>query len=461
MFSLIATIDSKSGISKNGKIPWFCPEELANFKMLTTGHVVIMGRLAWDALPEISKPLENRINVVISKYGMNKDYILNGKYPNFLFNSVEQAVNYFNDNKELLYNDKKLFTIGGGLIYNQFLSLGLVSDIHLTILNMDYGCDRFISFPKMIYEEEKNLYDNEYVIYRKYYIINDEENQFLKIIQDVINYGVLREDITGFGVKSIFNHELIFNLSNGRIPLITTQSTDLHSIFEELMWILRGQTDTKILNEKKIITWNNITSRQNLDNKKLFNLPTGDIGPSYGFQMRNFGAEYMNCNTEFTSGFDQLKYIINLIRTNPNSREMIINLWNPNQLNNLVKSPCLYSYQFYVSNKRLSCKLVQHSSNIVIDGSHNCVHGALLIHMLCKILGLIPGEIVWSCSDIYIYVNQIGDAITQINRFPKPFPILEVIKMPKDNNILNFEYDNFRLINYDPWPKIPYAINTI
>lgn len=454
MFSLITTIDTKSGISRNKKIPWYCPEEFGNFTSLTFNNVVIMGRVTWDSLSVLYKPIPNCINVVISRYGLSNNTI----YPNFVFNSINRVVEYFNTNRKL-YIDKKLFIIGGGDIYEQFLNLGLISDVHITLINRDYLCDNFIKFPDMMCAEEMKLYGNEDITYCKYYTVNAEENQFIKIILDIISYGKLSEDRTGNGVKSVFSREIRFDLSNGRIPLITTQKMDLRDIFEELMWMLRGQTDSKILNKKKIHSWDYNTSREYLDSRKLFNLPTGDIGPSNGFQLRHFGAEYIDCDKEYVSGFDQLKYVINLIKTNPNSRRIIINLWNPNQLNNISLPSCIHGYQFYVSDKKLSCKILHRSSNIILDGSHNCVQGALLINMLCKVLDLTPGEVIWSPSDIFIYMNQINDSITQINRFPKPFPILHVNKLPKNNDILNFEYSDFILINYDPWPKISYVVN--
>lgn len=454
MFSLITAIDTKSGISKNGKIPWYCPEDFGNFLNLTFNNIVIMGRITWDSLSKLYKPIPNCINVVISRYGLRN----NDTYPNFIFNSIDNVVEYFNTNRKL-YSNKKLFIIGGSNIYEQFLNLGLVSDINITLINRDYECDNFIKLPDMMCSEEMNLYGNEDIIYRKYYTINHEENQFMKIILDIINCGKMCEDRTGNAVKSIFSREIRFDISNGRIPLITTQKIDFRNIFEELMWMLRGQTDSKILNKKRIHSWDYTTSRNYLDNRKLFNLPIGDIGPSNGFQIRHFGAEYIDCEKEYVSGFDQLKYVMNLIKSNPNSRRMIINLWNPNQLNNISLPSCIYGYHFYVHDKKLSCKIIQRSSNIVLDGSHNCAQGALLIHMICKVLDLNPGEVIWSPSDIFIYINQIDDSITQINRFPKPFPILNINEFPKNNDILNFEYSDFTLINYDPWPKISYIVN--
>lgn len=456
MFSLIAAIDSNSGIAKDGVIPWHCPEDLNHFKKMTTGHIVIMGRKTWKSLPEKFTPLSYRINVVISAKGLMTNN--NETYPNFVFNSIDQVIEHFSINKKQ-YANKKLFVVGGASICNQFLKRNLISDVHLTMINCNYLCDQFIEFPELVAVEESTICGNEDVIYRKYHTINHEEMQFLYVMHDIINNGVTRDDRTGAGTKSVFSRELRFDLSQGRIPMMTTRPVGLRFIFEELMWILRGQTDNQILNDKRIHIWDANTTREFLNKKKLNNLPVGDIGPSYGFQMRHYGANYLNCKTGYTSGFDQLKYVIDLLRTNPNSRRIIINLWNPSQLNQMALPPCMYGYQFYVANGQLSCKLIQRSSDIALAGSHNCTAGALLVHMLCKITGLLPGELIWSPSDVHIYINQIESVTEQLERFPKPFPILKIIGLPKNNNILNFEYKHFKLLNYNPYTKINFAMN--
>ena len=261
---------------------------------------------------------------------------------------------------------------------------------------------------------------------------------------------------------SLFSRELRFDISKYQIPMMTTRPLSLRIIFEELMWVLRGQTDNKILNEKKINIWNYNTTREFLDKQNLKHLPEGDIGASYGFQMRYYGEKYTDCKEKYENdlnGFDQLVYVIDLLKNNPTSRRIIINLWNPSQLHEMTLPPCLYGYQFYVNDNKLSCKLIQRSSDIALAGSHNCASGALLTFMLCNITGLEPGELIWSPSDIHIYLNQIESVKEQILRIPKPFPVLKIIKKPKNNNIRNFEFDHLCLINYDPHPIIHFAMN--
>jgi thymidylate synthase len=333
----------------------------------------------------------------------------------------------------------------------------------VTEIQQNYNCDLFLNLDFSRMKCLRSRYEDNYY-FRKYCFNNNEEIRMLKLMKEILTTGNKRMDRTGTGTLSIFSRELRFDLRQGKIPMMTTRPLSLRIIFEELMWILRGQTDNKILNEKKINIWNDNTSREFLDNRELHYLPEGDIGASYGFQMRHYGDIYINCKTE-NKGFDQLEYVIDLLKNNPYSRRILINLWNPTQLDQMALPPCLYGYQFYVADdsngiKRLSCKLIQRSSDISLAGSHNCAAGALLTFMICSITGLEPGELIWSPSDIHIYLNQVQSVEKQLERIAKPYPILKITKTPKDNNIRNFEYDHFMLLNYDPHPRIQFAMNT-
>ena len=425
-----------------------------------------MGRNTWELTIHKYKGKSDAITVVISTSMKVSDDIDNSIVPDLLFNNVNDCIVFFsrNDNKKK-YKDMKKYIIGGKSLYESFLVKKLIYDLHITMIDNDFDCDCHINLPNLIYANEfLILYDESNkgdIVYKKYFTINYEEYQFLNTMSDIINNGTLKQNRTGIGTKSIFSRELRFNLDGGKIPLITTRPVSIRYIFEELMWILRGETNNKILNNKHIHIWDKNTTRDFLDNNGLTWLPEGDVGASYGFQMRRYGAKYLDCNTNYDlNGFDQLEYVINLIINNPNSRRIIMNLWNPTQLNEMSLPPCLYGYQFYVSNGYLSCKLIQRSSDISLAGSHNCVSGALLVHMICKITNLLPGELIWSPSDIHIYLNQIESVKIQLNRIPKPFPILKIKNMPKNNNILNFAFTDIELSNYDPFPKIHFDMNT-
>jgi thymidylate synthase len=359
---------------------------------------------------------------------------------------------YFSINK----TKKKKFIIGGGSIYNQFISQNLIWEYHITHINNNYQCDTFINIPSILNNSGVSVYLSPLATYKLYYAVNKEEVDFINIIKKILFTGANKESRTKSNTLSIFSTELRFNLNDNRIPMITTRPVSLRYIFEELMWILRGNTDNNILNKKKIHIWDANTSREFLNSRNLENLDVGDIGASYGFQMKHYGDEYKNCHTNY-KGFNQLEYVIDLLKTDPSSRRIIINLWNPTQLDQMALPPCVYGYQFYVSNGYLSCKIIQRSSDIALAGSHNCVAGALLVRMLCIIVGLKPGELIWSPSDIHIYKNQITAVKEQIIRPPKPFPILNIIVNRK--NILDFEFNDLQLLNYEPHKKIKFTMN--
>lgn len=289
--------------------------------------------------------------------------------------------------------------------------------------------------------------------------IESDESQLLQLLDKLLEQPI-RLDRTNVGTKSIFSPpEMRFSLKD-TFPLLTTRSLPLRQIFEELMWFIRGQTDVDILRRKKVYVWDNNTSRSFLNKQGLYHLQEGDLGPSYSFQFRHFGAEYKDCHTDYTGqGFDQLQYVIDEIKTNPTSRRLIINLWNANDIQKMSLQPCGYGYQFYVNGNCLSCKLIQRSSDISLAGGWNIASASLLTYMIAYICGLQPYELIWSIGDVHIYMNQLESIKKQLTRIPRQFPKLYIIKPPENMSITNFEFDCFKLENYNPYPKIKYTFN--
>lgn len=284
-----------------------------------------------------------------------------------------------------------------------------------------------------------------------------EEQQILDVMKRILEEPD-REDRTGVGTKSVFGVEMRFDIEH-HFPLMTTRRLALRMIFEELMWILRGQTDTNILNEKKVPVWNPNTSREFLDANGLEHYREGDIGASYGFLMRHFGAEYIDCDTDYTGkGFDQLTHLIEQIQTNPTSRRLMIILWDPSKMHQMALPPCLFGFQFYVKHgKYLCCKLIQRSSDISLAGGWNVAYGALLTYIIAKKTGLIPKELVWSIGDAHIYLNQLEAVRVQVERTPRPYPRLEFKNFP--DNILDLSWQDIVLHDYNPYPKIKLEMN--
>ena len=430
MFSIFIEIDNKNGISKNGIKPWNHPEINLFTTKLFKNNIVIMGRKTWDNLQV--RPIPESLNIVISQNCNLKEC----KYAEIILESVDSCINYFSDN----HREKRKFIIGGKSLYEQFLTKNVIHELYIVHIKKDYTCDNHLELNTCMSNNSRIINTtNTELSFHKYHVLNLEEMEIISTMKHIITNGNKRIDTNGNYIMSIFNKEFRFDLSKWNIPLMTTQPMSFKIIFDELMCILRGQPDTNIIDKNYI------------NNEDI-------ICNSYGLSMRNYGLLNMNSkpyltnmnDNSNTSGFDQLTYVINLLINDPYSNKIIINLWNPAQLHTTKVCPILYGYQFYVNDNKLSVKLIQRASDIAVYGTHACAIGALFVFMLCSITGLVPGEIIWSLSNIYICENCIDSVKLQIERPAKPFPIIQIIKRPEKNNILNFEYNHFKLNNYDP-----------
>ncbi len=475
MYSLIVLASRCGGIAKaGGLLPFKNPTDMRNFAEKTTGNVVIMGRRTWESLPR--RPLSNRINVIISSSVNITDKNM------LVYRSIDECV------RSLNIKNKECFVIGGESIFNKFLEKNMVSKIYYTEMN---GTDRYIKkigttmrdldvspnwrrlagwqmTPESLDNKRtmESVHADQQCRYGEYAFHNVEEQAILDQMRNIIETGYKKSDRTGTGTLSVFSpKDLVFNLDDHTLPLLTTRALPLRHIFEELMWILRGQTDAKILQKKGVHIWDANSSRDFLNRRGLRHYPTGDIGAGYGFQFRHFGAKYFDCLRTYTAGFDQLAYIIHLLRTDPDSRRIMVNLWNPMDIKAMSLTPCGFCYQFYVApGGRLITKLTQRSSDIAVAGGWNIASAALLTHMLASVCGLQPHKLIWSVGDSHIYNNQIDDVREQLARRPSaPFPKLYfrggAPSLTNGRHITEFEYDDLKLVNYRPQKKIKFAFN--
>lgn len=471
MFTTIVACDMFNGIAKKDEIPWYIPEELAHFKQTTLSQVVIMGSKTYVSIIKKTRNkvgLPNRFNIVLtrdSKY-LENNMSIDNEYERIIFiNNLWDCVKYC----VKTYPDKKYFVIGGAEIYDLFINNGLIGEEIITTINNVYDCDKFyhcLSHKKdscslvkdiNVYQEFSDLRLFK-ISYFKIKPKNQEEKLFLSVMHDILTNGIKSDDRTGTGTLSLFGQQLRFSLSHNTFPLLTTRKMYFKGIFEELMMFIRGQTDSKVLEKKNINIWKGNTSREFLDNRGLNHLPVGDMGHTYGFSFRHFGADYIDCTSDYhNKGFDQITWLINEIKTNPSSRRLIISLWEPNKIHMATLPPCLYQYQFYVRNGMLSCMATQRSSDYFTAGGWNIATASLLTILLASVCGLTPHELIWNIADIHIYNNLVDQANEQIKRTPKPFPKLILHNPPK--NIEEFEMDNIVLIGYDPYPVIQGVFN--
>ena len=246
--------------------------------------------------------------------------------------------------------------------------------------------------------------------------------------------GAEKSDRTGTGTRSVFGRQIRFDLSKG-FPLLTTKKVHLKSIIVELLWFLRGDTNTKFLHEHKVSIWDEWQNEN------------GDLGPVYGAQWRSWGGKV-----------DQISELLNSLKNNPDSRRHIVCAWNVAEIDKMALPPCHCLFQFYVANNKLSCQLYQRSADIFLGVPFNIASYALLTLMLCQVLGYEPGEYVHTFGDLHLYNNHFEQADLQLSREPKPLPKMKL--NPEVKDLFEFKFEDFTLEDYDPWPaiKAPVAV---
>ena len=271
------------------------------------------------------------------------------------------------------------------------------------------------------------------------------EQTYLKLVQEAITCGDYRVDRTKVGTYSLFGSQLIFDLEGGIIPLLTTKKIMVKSILKELLWIMKGQTDSKILNQNGVKIWNDNGSRSFLDASGFLEREEGDLGPIYGFQWRYAGAEYIDSKTDYTGqGLDQLKQLIDQLITNPANRRMIICSWNVPQLSQMALPPCHCLVQFYVRDgKYLDCKLYQRSADLGLGVPFNIASYSFLMYVLGKWCNLTPGKFIHSFGDVHVYSNHVEALKVQLTREPYPFPTIEFVG--------DFTLETLKDVTMDEW----------
>ena len=256
--------------------------------------------------------------------------------------------------------------------------------------------------------------------------------QYIDLMKRAYDNGIIKEDRTGTGIKSVFGHQMRFDLSEG-FPMVTTKKLHLKSIIHELLWFLKGTGNIQYLSENGVRIWNEWADEN------------GDLGPVYGVQWRSWQGA--NGKTH-----DQIKNVIEQIKTNPNSRRLIVNAWNVGELENMALPPCHMFFQLYVANGKLSCQLYQRSADIFLGVPFNIASYALLTHMVAQVCDLEVGEFVHTLGDAHIYSNHMEQCKLQMSREPMALPKIKI--NPDVKNIDDFKFEDFELISYEAHPHI-------
>ena len=262
--------------------------------------------------------------------------------------------------------------------------------------------------------------------------------QYLDLMQHVLNHGVDKGDRTGTGTRSIFGYQMRFNLADG-FPVLTTKKLHLRSIIYELLWFLRGDTNIQYLHEHNVSIWDEWADEN------------GDLGPVYGYQWRSWPAPDGR-------HIDQISGLLEQIKTNPNSRRLIVSAWNPALVDEMALPPCHALFQFYVVNGKLSCQLYQRSADIFLGVPFNIASYALLTMMIAQVCNLQAGEFIHTFGDAHLYSNHFEQAKLQLSRTPKKLPVMKI--NPKVTDLFAFQFEDFELVGYDPDPhiKAPVAV---
>ena len=262
--------------------------------------------------------------------------------------------------------------------------------------------------------------------------------QYLDLLRHIRTNGVMKEDRTGTGTQSVFGYQMRFNLAQG-FPLLTTKKVHLKSIIYELLWFISGNTNVRYLQEHGVSIWDEWADEN------------GELGPVYGHQWRSWP-------TADGRVIDQISGVIDQIKHNPDSRRMLVTAWNPGEVDKMALPPCHCLFQFYVAEGKLSCQLYQRSADVFLGVPFNIASYALLTQMLAQVCGLEPGEFVHTTGDTHLYKNHFEQVALQLTRTPRPLPVMKL--NPEVKSLFDFQYEDFTLEGYDPWPaiKAPVAV---
>jgi thymidylate synthase len=455
MCELIIACNNLNGIGLRGRLPWDNKEELSLFKENTLHSVLIVGRRTAETLPN----LPNRVVFVVSK-----------RQTGVYFKSVESAIK----KARALYPNKTIFIAGGGEIYKYVMSVipHMITKIHVSHINNNALCDTFFNmtdylkngwvlesqklYNSFVYQKWKRDSNIDTMIGREWDIkIESEETQYLSLLREIMREGEVRDTRNG-ETKSLFGKSLKFDLRNG-FPLLTTKKMFLRGIVEELLFFIRGDTNTKTLEEKGVKIWTGNTNREFLDKNGFRNREEGLLGPLYGFQWRFFGSRYdEKTGDHLDKGYDQLQYVVNTIKTDPTSRRIIMTDYNPSQASEGVLYPChSLIIQFYVSGPYLDMSCYNRSQDVFLGTPFNIASSALFLSLISKITGLLPRFLHMTLGDVHIY-RQHYDAVSfQMERKPFRFPIL-VIKKEVSNitDLEKLQGNDITVERYDSHPPI-------
>jgi dihydrofolate reductase/thymidylate synthase len=444
-FSVVLATDNNYCIGKDNTLPWNFEIDMKHFKNLTSpnnvfGHknILIMGRRTWESMG--CKDLPNRLNYVITSQEIEPHH--NTLFFKDFYSAYCQARN----------SKGEIWVIGGSKLYDTALRHWACNKVYWTFIDGDFKGDihfNISKYPINWYDEieynEINKLDNlEYKLYFKMgYVKHGVEAQYLHILDDLITTG--EERLTRNGLTySKFNKTITWDLADG-FPLLTTKKVFWKGIVEELLFFIRGETDTTKLSAKGVKIWEANTTREFLDSIGFTNYPVGEMGPMYGFQWRNFNEQ----------GIDQLSKLINDIKKDPHSRRLLMTDFNPAQAHLGVLYPChSIILQFYVEKGRLSCNMYQRSSDCLLGKPFNIASTSLFVHIISCLTGFNVGKVSIIAGDYHLYQTHLEQAKLQLSRTPYDLPKLEMKHFKTLEEVENSTLEDYKIVEYQSHPAI-------
>lgn len=465
MSHLLIAVDATFGIAKLGKLPWartaFGKADMAMFKEKTLTNAVIMGYTTFLSIG--AKPLKGRLNIVVTKNHYD-ELIAQDWDPAQLraHTTLNQAI--LDGKRFEKEQNKPCFVIGGGSVYKQYLEQWRPKTILYSKAETSFDCDEFA--PDIIRPFLNNVGVDQAWVNE---LDDKEEQMYLDSLHLLLNNGHQKSDRTGTGTLSYFSPPpLEFNLLDNRIPVLTTKRVALKTgVIPELLWFMKGHTDTTLLEAQKCMIWKGNTTRDFLDKRGLHHYKTGDMGPGYGFQWRHSGATYNGCDDDYTGqGVDQLQGLVELLRTDPDSRRMVMTAWVPPALHQMALPPCHILYQVYTrldksdGKRYLTGKMYQRSADSFLGVPFNIASYAILTHLLAQLTGCIAERLVMTFGDYHLYLNHKSQVKEQLSRKPLTFPKIAFKRDLFGLSVDDITENDFEITGYHPHPaiKAPMAV---
>lgn len=438
MTDLILAIDINGGMGKSGKLPWYIKDELEIFKQKTQNSILILGKNTVASLPH----LENREIYCVSNSGL---------IPRTCKNDVRVFSSFENALESAKTTSKKIFVGGGDQLNRYVMANSTVETVHLSVINKEHDCDVFSTIDLSNFVIQTN---EKYDTFTHYTLKKQAhpEFQYISLLKDVMKNGSVRDTRNGQTV-AVFSRNMSFDLTKG-FPLLTTKRVFWRGVVEELLFFLRGDTDSKILEEKGVTIWKGNTSASFIESRNL-DYAEGLMGPMYGYQWRKFGATYSG-ESVGQFGIDQLANVIDLINTDPMSRRIMMTSYNPTQAEEGVLYPChSIVVQFFVDNSYLDMTCYNRSQDVFLGVPFNIASSALLLTIVGSLTKKIPRHMHMNMGDVHIYKDHIEAAVEQSNRKPFVLPTVSLNKsLSTVQDLEKLTFEDFTLNNYQCHPKI-------